>query len=564
MSCKFKILSLTLVTLFIVFGGHELQSINWSSYIMVSGMGSVGEGAGIAFYNLDTNPRQEMILMAYDAPSGANNFRYRIGWNVGTNGRAVSWSSYIVVGGVGHVGEGAGVAFTNLDSNSRPEMILMAYDAPGGANNFRYRIGWNVKTNGHATSWSSYIIVGGVGNLGEGAGLTFTNLDSNSRPEMVIMAYDAPGGANNFRYRIGWNMKTNGYATSWSSYVMVGGVGDLGEGAGVALANIDSNPRPEMILMAYDAPGGANNFRYRVGWNVRMNGYATSWSNYTMIGGVGDLGEGADLALVNLDSNSKPEMILMAYDAPSGANNFRYRIGWNFDSFEISREDNDHQFVGYVSNEESRFVDYVWGFVDEFKNTWTNSQYYWGQCRFLGTGHLSFADSADLAYIAGHGSPSYIVMSSGQGCSLSNKAWGSYSTSGRTGDLEYIVFHSCQVLKMDSGWRGRWRRYYSTRNQPRPFSGLHIAMGFRTNHYNGAGAGSWAADEFAENLEDGFNVRYAWYEAAEDARWLAGWTGNKPAIFYIRPHKYETIGGHNSQDYRYGDSQYLLDAYYMK
>lgn len=89
-------------------------------------------------------------------------------------------------------------------------------------------------------------------------------------------------------------------------------------------------------------------------------------------------------------------------------------------------------------------------------------------------------------------------------------------------------------------------------------------MGFRTNHYNGAGAGRAAADDFAENLEDGHSVRLAWYEAVEDNRWLAGWQENKPAIFYIRPHKDETISQHNSTDYKYGDPEYLLDAYYME
>ena len=230
----------------------------------------------------------------------------------------------------------------------------------------------------------------------------------------------------------------------------------------------------------------------------------------------------------------------------------------------VAGEDGDHQFVGYVSSEESRFVSYVSGFKKEFQNTWSCTQYYWGQARFLTTQSLSFADSADLVYIAGHGNPSSIWMSSGQWVDLSKCAFGRFSSSGQRGDLEYIVFHSCRVLEMSGNWRSRWRHYASTRSQKRPFSGLHMACGFRTNHYNGLGAGRWAADEFAENLEDGYSVRWAWYEAADDARWLAGWTGNKPAIFYIRPHKYETKNRHNSADYRYGNSQYLLDAYYMR
>ena len=233
------------------------------------------------------------------------------------------------------------------------------------------------------------------------------------------------------------------------------------------------------------------------------------------------------------------------------------------------KEDTDHQFVGYVSNVEDRFKGYVCGFRDEFKGTWTNTQYYWGEVRFLEADHLTFADSADLAYIAGHGSPSKIEMSSGQKCWLPNAALGSYSDLSHKGDLEYIVFHSCSVLSLADRdgvpWRERWAHTAATRDQPRPFSGLHVAMGFRTTHHNGADAGWWAADEFAENLEEGcYSVRYSWYEAAEDARWLAAWTDNKPAIFYLRPHKYEKASQHNSTDYQYGDPDYLLDAYYMK
>ena len=233
-------------------------------------------------------------------------------------------------------------------------------------------------------------------------------------------------------------------------------------------------------------------------------------------------------------------------------------------------EDNDTQFVAYVSDEEGRFTGYVSSFIDEFKNTWTNTQYYWGECRFLGPDdddhddHLNFADSADLAYIAGHGSPSAIKIHSGQWCDLQEMAWGSYSSKDRKGDLEYIVFHSCSVLAMDSNWRSRWAHNASTKNDNRPFSGLHMAMGFRTNHVHSGMTGDWTADEFAENLEDGYTVRYAWYEAVDDYRWTVAWTDNKPAIFYIRPHKDEILLGHTRKDYHYGDPEYILDAYYME
>jgi hypothetical protein len=223
-------------------------------------------------------------------------------------------------------------------------------------------------------------------------------------------------------------------------------------------------------------------------------------------------------------------------------------------------EDVNDQFASYVSNEETRFVDYTRAFIDQFSDKWSMTEWLWGQCRFLGSDHLTFADKNDLVYMAGHGAPSSFWLQSGEECTLGDKKWGSWSESGRTGDLEYIVFHSCQVLSLTGDWRSRWKQASNT--DAKPFSGLHVAMGYRTDHYNGdINAGPSAADDFAANLEAGYSVRYAWYKAAIDNR--SHTSENKPSIFFVRPHKYETIDQHNSVDYRFEDPSYKIDAYYM-
>ena len=245
-------------------------------------------------------------------------------------------------------------------------------------------------------------------------------------------------------------------------------------------------------------------------------------------------------------------------------------------------EDSDYQYGGYVSNEETRFQGYVWDFLDElandctawlglcsdYKTSWINdaysrSQYYWGTCDMLVGANNYYTDSVDLAYVAGHGSPSSMSMG-GVSCNLQNASYGD-------GDLESIVFHSCKVLSMDSAWRSRWQ--VQAWGQTKPFSGLHHAMGFRTNHNNGLGAGAWTSDEFAENLEDGYNMRVAWYNAVEAGYWLSPYAvfiegDNKQAIFYVRKNGNETMaqlhdtGG--AGDVRYGSSEYILDAYYRQ
>src|SRR4051812_6972739 len=79
-------------------------------------------------------------------------------------------------------------------------------------------------------------------------------------------------------------------APAAAQFTTVPGVGDLGEGAGLAVTNLDGNPRPEMILMAYDAPAGPNNFRYKVGFNLNTGAVAASWGPMIQVPGVGDLG----------------------------------------------------------------------------------------------------------------------------------------------------------------------------------------------------------------------------------------------------------------------------------
>ena len=106
-------------------------------------------------------------------------------------------------------------------------------------------------------------------------------------------------------------------------------MGTRGEGADFVVTNLNQDPRPEMILMAYDAPQGADNFRYKVGWSLRMDGKTMLWSRMNQIEGVGSVGEGAGLALADLGGKGYPEMVLMAYDNLDGRNSFRYRIGWD-------------------------------------------------------------------------------------------------------------------------------------------------------------------------------------------------------------------------------------------
>lgn len=306
------------------------ENLGVAQYVTTEGVGNEGDGADLANWDLDGNGIQDLLLLAYDAPSGANNIRYKIGYDLTNRTVPRRWTGgYTLLPGMGDSGQGAGVELADLNGNGRPELITLVYDNPSGANNLRYRIGWDVNNRGRTSNWSRTFQVSGMGDEGQGAGVALTNLDTDPRPDMVVAVYDNPPGANNFRYKIGWNLSPGGAVSFWSGVTQVDGVGDAGQGAGVAIGNLDADSRPEMLLMAYDAPAGPNNFRVKIGWNLNTSGIATSWSNYTSYAGVGDEGQGAGIRLVDADSTGRPEMILMAYDNPAGPNTFRFRIGQN-------------------------------------------------------------------------------------------------------------------------------------------------------------------------------------------------------------------------------------------
>src|SRR4029077_4686478 len=86
-----------------------------------------------------------------------------------------------------------------------------------------------------------------------------------------------------------------------TGFSQVDGVGWEGQGAGVALGQIDADPAPDLVIMAYDNPSGQNNFRYRIGWNLNRDGNPTTqngvpmtpWSGDIQVDGVGWEGQGA-------------------------------------------------------------------------------------------------------------------------------------------------------------------------------------------------------------------------------------------------------------------------------
>jgi hypothetical protein len=233
--------------------------------------------------------------MTIDHPGNkANSFHYTICWDLDQNGNPVWCQAGFQVGGLGWSNQGGGIAFAQLDKDPRPEIVLMGIDHPGGQNtSFWYIIGWNVSANGVTTSWSPVIHVDGVGWDAYAGGLTFAQLDGNSRPEMILMAVDkqldvlGDWFAGSYRYKIGWHVGPDGKAEWWSSGTMAsidapcfGGPEVQGAGVAFAQLNGSDHPDPEMILMTLQHwKGHPNWFDYRVRFDVNAGTVMNNWDS---------------------------------------------------------------------------------------------------------------------------------------------------------------------------------------------------------------------------------------------------------------------------------------------
>ncbi len=247
-----------------------------------------------------------------------------------------------VSGWWGNSNAGGGVAITQLDGDSRPDMIVFHVDDPNEGNNGHYRIGWNIDkvtfangagTKYQPTSWSGVISIGGWwGKYTSGAGIAVGDLNGNGRPDLVVVHIDNPDGTDSTHYRIGWDLTASGAATSWSGpYGFPAGFhGNRTQGADVALHDLNGNGRLEMVVGTVDDASGENIITYSVGWDLNTSGGISSYSGtHTKTGWVGSVTEDLGLDIADMDGNGKPDLVISWVDAPSGDDVHVYQVGYD-------------------------------------------------------------------------------------------------------------------------------------------------------------------------------------------------------------------------------------------
>lgn len=302
----------------------------------VSGLGHINQGAGVAIGDIDKNGRPDMILMGIDNPKGKNNFWYKVLYDIDENGYYSKESSILSISAEGWENSGGDIALCDLNNNGILDMVLLCTDKPTTAGRaYRwYYVAYDLKPDGHYNSLSSLNTLAELGFFYDGAGIDICDINKNGTPDLLMMVYDAPEGENSFRYQIAFDLQSNGNYLSLSPVYEVPGLGHDGDGAGVAVDDIDNNGTLDILFMALDAPSGKDKFVYEILPDIDKYGNSYAKPIYTPRFPDSlspcDTGQGAACSLYDLDNNGFLDAIFVAIENIKGkSNSWKYVTGHN-------------------------------------------------------------------------------------------------------------------------------------------------------------------------------------------------------------------------------------------
>ena len=302
----------------------------------VSGLGHINQGAGVAIGDIDKNGRPDMILMGIDNPKGKNNFWYKVLYDIDENGYYSKESSILSISAEGWENSGGDIALCDLNNNGILDMVLLCTDKPTTAGRaYRwYYVAYDLKPDGHYNSLSSLNTLDELGFFYDGAGIDICDINKNGTPDLLMMVYDAPEGENSFRYQIAFDLQSNGNYLSLSPVYEVPGLGHDGDGAGVAVGDIDNNGTLDILFMALDAPSGKDKFVYEILPDIDKYGNSYAKPIYTPRFPDSlspcDTGQGAACSLYDLDNHGFLDAIFVAIENIKGkSNSWKYVTGHN-------------------------------------------------------------------------------------------------------------------------------------------------------------------------------------------------------------------------------------------
>jgi hypothetical protein len=288
------------------------------------------QGAGVALADLSGGGVRDLIVLMVDNPPGQNRGLYRVGKAIAPDGTPTGgWTGWIdVPDWFSFENQGAGVAVTDLDGDGRPELIVFMIDNPAGQNQGYYRVGRKLDAGGAVTGgWGDWIPIPDWFSFeNQHGGVAVADLDGDGRPELIVFMIDNPPGKNQGFFRVGRKLDASGAVTGgWSGWQKAPDWFSFENQAGsIAVADL-GHGTTDIVVYQVDSPPGVNQGFYKIGSKLDVNGNVHEWGFWTVLPGWFSFeNAGGGVAVMNI--LGKHKLLTMFIDDPVGQNAGLYRL----------------------------------------------------------------------------------------------------------------------------------------------------------------------------------------------------------------------------------------------
>jgi hypothetical protein len=305
-------------------GGFRITNFDMvfgdGAVIGVPGDGDVMSGGGIAAGNIVGAGGRDMVLTAVDNWAQGNDYwRLSIGGSCASG--ACTFSAPQNVDAGADVLSSSAVALIDFDGDGRQDIFLSGIDNWNtGDDYWCFRIGTNCAAGG-TCNWSPIQPVDAGADVMTGGGVAVAQLDGDPRADVILVGIDNwANGDDYWRYRIGMNCDAQGQC-AWSPIQQVDAGADVMTGGGVAIGDFEGDGMQEIVVFGIDNwANGDDYWRYRIGRACDLASGACIWSPVQSVNSQAAAElTGGGVTIGDIDGDRRPEILIVAVQTQPGA-----------------------------------------------------------------------------------------------------------------------------------------------------------------------------------------------------------------------------------------------------